>query len=302
MITDSHDYVSLAATPTHPIGAANASLATPTPASPLDGANVTDEAGDANSGTSIVASDNHLTYTLTVGQAQELIMRARRRVPSVRTLQRYCQQGKIIGKKISTTFTTDNGIINGSEWLINDLSLQLYIDSEPTISGGAGDANSGVTPPLATPTHPIGDANPLLATPGATPPLNGANVTDEFGVAGDAELDKENRGPIGERRTLAELLIENAKLGAMYQGLEKTITSKNETIAELKDDRGFLREEIREARTLRQDVKELAMKMLQTMNDTTIAKILGPGVQFTPPSHVESTVVQPSDNGSSSVA
>ena len=43
------------------------------------------------------------------------------------------------------------------------------------------------------------------------------------------------------------------------------IRGKDETIAELKDDRGFLRDEVREARQQRKDVNDIASRMLEAM-------------------------------------
>mgnify|MGYP000011631537 CR=1 FL=1 len=50
----------------------------------------------------------------------------------------------------------------------------------------------------------------------------------------------------------------------------------DETIAELKDDRSFLRDEVREARQQRQDVKEIASRMLEAMQTIAIAGKLPP--------------------------
>ena len=40
-------------------------------------------------------------------------------------------------------------------------------------------------------------------------------------------------------------------------------------IIELKDDRGFLREEVREARKTRDDVKQIAVRMLETLESVS---------------------------------
>ena len=42
-------------------------------------------------------------------------------------------------------------------------------------------------------------------------------------------------------RTLAELLVQNARLEEKVSGKEDVITAKNETISELKEDKGFIR-------------------------------------------------------------
>ncbi len=75
---------------------------------------------------------------------------------------------------------------------------------------------------------------------------------------------------------LADVLIENAKLLATIEGRDKVINGKDETITELKDDRSFLRDEVREARQQRQDVKEIASRMLDAMQTIAIAGKLPP--------------------------
>src|SRR5947207_3200258 len=89
-----------------------------------------------------------------------------------------------------------------------------------------------------------------LATQDVASPLNTATATPAPSDASDASVTQ----PTGERRTLADVLIENAKLFAQVEG-------KDDMIAELKDDRGFLREEVREARKTRDDVKSIANRM-----------------------------------------
>ena len=65
------------------------------------------------------------------------------------------------------------------------------------------------------------------------------------------------------RRETGAAMIENAKLLATIEGKEQVILGKDETITELKDDRSFLRDEVREARQQRADVKEIASRMLE---------------------------------------
>ena len=72
------------------------------------------------------------------------------------------------------------------------------------------------------------------------------------------------------------MLIENAKLLATIEGKDQVIHGKDETIAELKDDRGFLRDEVREAREQRKDVKDIASRMLDAMQTIAIAGKLPP--------------------------
>ena len=72
--------------------------------------------------------------------------------------------------------------------------------------------------------------------------------------------------PVGERRTLADVLIENARLVAQVEG-------KGAIIDELKEDRNFLREEVREARKTRDDVKNISERMLDTLKTMVIGRL-----------------------------
>ncbi len=200
------------------------------------------DAGDAP----VAAVANDLTYTLTVGQARAMFASEGRKVPAERTLQNYCIEGAIAAQKIRTSF--------GSEWLINEASLLAHIAHQPIVTSAA-------LAPHAT--------HDLAA------PRNDATATTAISDAGDAPVAV----PVGERRTLADVLIENAKLLATIDGKDQVIRGKDETIAELKDDRGFLRDEVREARQQRKDVKDIASRMLQTMENIAIAGKLPPASQ-----------------------
>src|SRR6476661_9041355 len=76
-------------------------------------------AGDAK----VTALDDGLKYTLTALEAIERFSKACRRPPSLRSIQRYCDEGTIRGTKIKTTF--------GQEWLVNEESLTQYIERQP---------------------------------------------------------------------------------------------------------------------------------------------------------------------------
>lgn len=197
-------------------------------------------AGDAT----LTALAGDLEYTLTVGQALERFLAASRKAPSGRTIQRYCDEGRVEAKKIRTVF--------GSEWLINEISLARLIGSEPIVAGDTGVANSADMPPLASPT-------PLKAT-------SSRADTDDIGVAGDA-MRSTVTPPVGERRTLADVLIENARLLAQVEG-------RDAIIAELKEDRSFLREEVREGRRTRDDVKNIAERMLDTLRSMATGRAI----------------------------
>ncbi len=219
--------------------------ATPTaaPAGPAVGdASVASDAAAAP----VAALANDLAYTLTVGQARELFARHGRKVPAERTVQNYCVERQIASEKIRTSY--------GAEWLINEASLLAFIERQPMIA-----AASNATPAAHD------NAPPLNIAP-ATPAVSDASGASAPHIA----------APVGERRTLADVLIENAKLLATIEVKDDVIAGKDETIAELKDDRGFLRDEVREGRQQRKDVKDIASRMLEAMQTIAIAGKLPP--------------------------
>ena len=221
-------------------------------------------AGDA-SAEPVAALANDLAYTLTVGQARAQFADKGRKVPAERTVQNYCIEGLIAAQKIRTTF--------GSEWLINEPSLLSHIEKQPVVT----------TAPAA------------LAAHDSATPHNPATATGAASDAGGASAPQV-AAPIGERRTLADVLIENSRLLAVIEGRDLVIRGKEETIGELKDDRGFLRDEVREARQQRKDVKDIASRMLQTMENIAVAGKLPPAPQSA--DHITARVIEP-DNGSS---
>ncbi len=198
----------------------------------------------SDAGTATVAAlADDLEYTLTAGQALGRFAAAHRKVPSLRTMQRYCIEGRVAAQKIRTTY--------GSEWLINEASLARLIAAEPIMAAVAGDADAG---DMAT-----------TATPVVHPPLFVAADTTANGGAGDAG-DDIMAPPAGERRRLSDVLIENAKLLAEVEG-------RDAMIAEMKEDRNFLREEVREARKTRDDVKNISERMLDTLKTMAIGRL-----------------------------
>lgn len=62
------------------------------------------------------------------------------------------------------------------------------------------------------------------------------------------------------------MLIENARLLAEVEG-------RDAIIEELKEDRNFLREEVREGRRTRDDVKNIAERMLDTLKTMAIGRL-----------------------------
>jgi hypothetical protein len=241
-------------------GTETATLATPT--LPIVNSHQPDtfDNGDAGDATLTALADD-LEYTLTVGQALERIVAARRKAPSGRSLQRYCDEGRLAAKKIRTVF--------GAEWLINETSLEQLIEVEPIVTGDAGDAKGTETATLTTPTLPIVNSH--------------QPDTFDNGDAGDASHLLMST-PVGETRTIAEVLIENARLLAQVEG-------RDAVIQELKDDRSFLREEVREGRRTRDDVKNIAERMLDTLRTMAVGRL---SMSSPPPQDsVRATVIDP---------
>jgi hypothetical protein len=89
---------------------------------------------------------------------------------------------------------------------------------------------------------------------------------------------------VGERRTIAEVLIENARLLAQVEG-------RDAIIQELKEDRSFLREEVREGRRTRDDVKNIAQSMLDTLKTMAVGRLSMS--TSTPQEPVQTVVIAP---------
>ena len=105
--------------------------------------------------------------------------------------------------------------------------------------------------------------------------------TIDNGVASDA-MRTPMATPKGETRTIAEVLIENARLLAQVEG-------KDAIINELKEDRTFLREEVREGRRTRDDVKNIAERMLDTLKTMATGRLSMP--HPTPQEPVHTTII-----------
>jgi len=232
-----------------------ATSATPPPP-PVNVTNNSDS-GDAM----VTALADDLEYTLTVAQALERIASAQRQTPSARSIQRYCIEGRLAAQKIRTVY--------GSEWLINESSLARLIEAEPVVTSNVSDATSTDMATSATP----------------PPPPVAVHITDipdrgDAGVAAHVPMST----PVGERRTIAEVLIENAKLVAQVEG-------KDDIIAELKEDRDFLREEVREGRRTRDDVKNIAERMLDTLKTMATGRLSAPSSSQQEPIHT--SIIEP---------
>jgi hypothetical protein len=209
------------------------------------------DAGDA----SVTALDHGIEYTLTVPQAMERFALGQRKVPSHRSMERYCKDGVLRGRKIKTATIEDDGRrVNRNEWLINEESLDTYIRRQPIIvSGDAGDA-------MKSPAHEL--------------PNKTRTVTNDNGDAGGARVG-ELAAPLGETRSIATVLIENSKLVAQLEGKDELLKERDRVIDEMRDDRSFLREELIAARALRGDVKEISQEMLGTLKAIALRGLLG---------------------------
>ena len=191
--------------------------------------------GDASDAAATQAAlVDHRIYNLTVPQAQELFAKHNRRVPAARTIQNYCAEGFVAGEKVPTA--------SGAEWLINDESLVTFIRSKPEVTNSAAPDSAAAEPP---------------------PEPMAANVSEPTAV----EPEKVTEAPVGETRTVAQMLVENARLAAELEGTRTVIAGKDETIAELKSDREFLREEIKDKRRLNQDLKDITSQVLELLDN-----------------------------------
>lgn len=221
-------------------------------------------------------------FLLTVGQASTVMQLHRCRHTSNRKVQRMCRDGAIACQKITTT-RQGNPI---TEWLVDEASLLRYIEeNEPKWDGtppevhdvAAGDGRAHLS-------H-SGDANERTET--SFPKDNQCNAMTppklERGATGDASIyeasanqgakagddratpdpDGDATDQVGETRRLADVLIDNAKLTAELAGARTLIDA-------ITDEKGFLREELREARAGRKDVTAIAQRMLETLETIAV--------------------------------
>ncbi len=219
-------------------------------------------------------------YSLTIGEASALMHVERCKFASNRKVQHMCRNGVIDCYKLQTTR-------NGqpvSEWLVNDTSLRKHIEDNEI----KWDENVAVLPPVngnvsLTPdddgdatTHSQDSISARITPDAVAMPDDAGNAS---GVAkgwekredrGDAvATPEENGNAIGETRSLASILIENAKLAAELEG-------ERQLVAEVRHDREFLREELKDARAGRKDVSAIAERMLETLETIAVGGKLMP--------------------------
>jgi len=184
-----------------------------------------------------------LDFTLTVGQAQKRFAELRRHIPKDRTVQNYCLKGDIVAQKIRTTF--------GMEWIINAASLDAFILSEPELPSGASDASS---------TNSAAQATHVEMKSSAPAPANPSQ-----GGASDASPERHSL-PVGETRSIVDVLIQNARLLAQVE-------DRDQMIVELKQERTFMQDQVRSAVHL----SERALTQGDTLLKTIQVMRLGPG-------------------------
>ncbi len=200
------------------------------------------------------AISNKLTYTLTVEDAQDRFARARRKVPSIRSLQRYCQEELIKG--IRTPVTYDDGS-HGEPWFINEASLDAYIKQQPiVVLGDASDAK----PQMATPNRDVGDAT--VTSPSRSGDASDAKREVPAPVSPTPEL---------QRIPLADVLLENARLQERLDG-KNEIIERLEASHELQrqdwtSERDFLRTDVTETRALVREIRSTSDRILDTFKE-----------------------------------
>ena len=189
-----------------------------------------------------------------------------------------------------------------SEWLVNEASLLRQIEENEI----KWDEGEGVFPAASgSATRAFGNANPAPILFGNA--IENSKIENDASTIGDAVAMPDKAGDaggvtqiaksvedegnamatpnavgdshntehtvdreVGESRSLASVLIENAKLTAQLEGAHNLI-------AEVQDDRQFLRDELKEARSGRKDVTAIAERMLETLESIAIGGKLMPG-------------------------
>ena len=204
-------------------------------------------------------------YDLTVGEALEVFPAENRKQPSIRTLQRYCQEGRFDCFKLKTT-RYGNPV---HEWIINGTSLRAFIQTKPeetvsallatpTINGDAEHKSKTVisgedtTNVAATPER----ADAVIDNPGLPrTPVSNPDAMATPVVADDAS---------GEQQSRVELMVENAKLTAQ-------LDSQEDLIGELREDKKFMREQIVHQRGNDTLMADMHRETLHTLKAVSVA-------------------------------
>ncbi len=204
-------------------------------------------------------------FDLTIGEAREAFQIENRRIPSARTLQRYCQDGQIECYKLKMT---RNGI-PVYDWIIDSTSLWKFIQCSPkddTHFAKATPEPSGVAK-INVETRSGGEQPARVATvpdqPGGTVKYPTSTKTSEREPQVTAPPVHADNA-IGGQLSRAKLLIENARLTAQ-------LDAQNELVSELRVDKRFMREEIERHRNNDRLFADLHRKTLQTLKTVAVA-------------------------------
>jgi hypothetical protein len=170
---------------------------------------------------------DELEYTVTITEAQALILEARRKPPSERSMQRYCNDENHVlrGMKVSTT--------TGQEFLINKTSLDKFI----------------ITLPLQLRVSNVSSVPTLGDAAVATTELKNENSEEGKSTVSADKVTTE------ETKNLRE---ENSILKGELKGKQDLIDAQNLTM-------DFFKEEMRANREHRGEISGIAEKMLKTL-------------------------------------
>jgi hypothetical protein len=204
-------------------------------------------------------------YDLTVGEALAVFHEKNRRIPSIRSLQRYCQEGRFDCYKLKTTR-------NGNpvhEWIMNSTSLLRFVEAKteddsppnPATPKAYGDAsgsvgtrdNAQVSASATATSKDADDAKEDLALPRSSQDAPDVTATPD-------EDDDTNAGAMSQ----VEVMIENARLTAQLE-------AQNELWGELRDDKRFMREEMTQYRRNDRLLADMHRETLQTLKAVAVA-------------------------------
>ena len=204
-------------------------------------------------------------YDLTVGEALEVFPASSRKQPSIRTLQRYCQEGRFDCFKLKTTR-------NGNpvhEWIINSTSLRTFIETKPeevTSAQLATPVQNGDTDTESKTATSVDDATNVTATPERAddamrdPGLPRTSETNPDVMATPVVADDAS----GDQQSRVELMVENAKLTARMDAQE-------DLIGELREDKKFMREQIVHQRGNDTLMADMHRETLHTLKAVSVA-------------------------------
>lgn len=204
-------------------------------------------------------------FDLTVDEAREAFHFENRRRPSTRTLQSYCQEGRIDCFKLKTT---RDGIPH-HDWIIDSTSLWEFIQSCPqndarftdTTSEPSGDgkidaeARTGRENPTSTVTAPDRPCNAVKD------PISPRTLEHEPEITA---VPKRADHAGGVKQSCVELMIENARLTAQLDAQSKLVN-------ELREDKRFMRDEISQQSKNDRLLAEVHRRTLQTLKAVSVA-------------------------------